>query len=367
MRLRLLLLALPAMLMLAVPAAAQPICTEPAQPAQPAPVSVTFFGVSTILIRAGDDAIMVDGFFSRPRLLRAALPLVTDMGRVGNGLEAARLRWSGMSDRAGRASLRALLVAQGHHDHSMDAARVAFETGATLVGSRSTANIAAGSRLPLNIVTVRNGLEQCFGPFGVRAIRSPHSPGFVPWLVYGTVRRPMLSRRMALAYRDKVNFSFLITYGGRRILVHPSADYPRPGDRGGGLGDICADLVFLGIGDLGDRGEDFTNRYWDAVVRPSQAKVVVPIHWDDFFQPVPPAGAVPSQRRAGDPLHGLPPPRSEPDFDRAMLRINARAARDRVQIRFLQAFEEVSLDRLLADATAHRTSCLAERTAGEAR
>lgn len=365
MRLRWLLSALPTMVMLAVPARAQPVCAE--MPARPAAISVTFFGVSTILVRAGDQAIMVDGFFSRPSLFRAGLPLDSHEERINRGLQTARLRRRGASDPPGGVRLRALLVAQGHHDHSMDAARVAFETGATLVGSRSTANIVSGSHPSVDIVTVGTGLERCFGPFGVRAIRSPHSRGFVPWLVYGTVREPMLSRRMALAYRDTVNFSFLITYGDRRILVHPSANYPRRRAPGRALGDIRADLVFLSIGDVDGRDEVFTSRYWDELVPPSRAKVVVPIHWDDFFQSVPPAGAVTSPRRAGDPLHGLPPPRSERDFDRAMLRINALAARDCVQVRFLQAFDEASLDRLVSDGTAHQASCLARRGAGEAR
>lgn len=306
-----------------------------AEPAR-ADLSVAFLGVSTILVRAGDQAIMVDGFFSRPDLGQTMLArLQPDPGRIGDGLRRARVR-----------RLLALLVAQAHHDHSMDAARVANETGAALLGSPSAVNIfrADGFEDP---VTLADGQEYCFGPFHVRAILSPHSPGLIPLLVYGSARFPGPSRRHALAYRDTRNFSFLVSYGNRRILIHPSANHPARG-----LGDIGADIVFFSIGDLGQRSPAYIDAYWDAVARPSKARLIIPIHWDNFLRPVPPEGEA--------SFHGLPGPLSRGQFDYALRRIQRRAGADCVQVRFLDAYAEMAVERLLSDRDVHLDGCRPE-------
>ena len=53
-------------------------------------VTVTFLGVSTMLFRDGSEAIMIDGFFTRPRW-RKMLSLRTDPARVTAGLKLAGL------------------------------------------------------------------------------------------------------------------------------------------------------------------------------------------------------------------------------------------------------------------------------------
>ena len=45
------------------------------------PLAVTFLGVSTLLVQDGESAVMTDGFFSRPGLLRVGL------GRVAPSAE----------------------------------------------------------------------------------------------------------------------------------------------------------------------------------------------------------------------------------------------------------------------------------------
>lgn len=43
-----------------------------------------------------------------------------------------------------------------------------------------------------------------------------------------------------------------------------------------------ADVVFLGIGLLGKQSDAFVRDYWREVVQTTGAKIVVPVHWDDF-------------------------------------------------------------------------------------
>ena len=99
---------------------------------------VTFLGVSTLLFDDGEHALLADGFFSRPSLLRVGLrTLAPDEARIDAAL--------GRLDLDGR--LRAVLPVHTHFDHVMDSAVVARRTGAVLVGGRrpSTSGTARAS------------------------------------------------------------------------------------------------------------------------------------------------------------------------------------------------------------------------------
>ena len=51
----------------------------------------------------------------------------------------------------------------------------------------------------------------------------------------------------------------------------------------------AADLLrflLLAIGGLGAQSPDFVERYWHETVEATGAKLVIPIHWDDFLRPV---------------------------------------------------------------------------------
>ena len=80
-----------------------------------APLSVTWLGVSTLLLDDGESAIMTDGFFSRPGLI--------DVG-VGRIAPSAP-RVDGCLARAGVDRLAAVLPVHTHYDHALDSALVA--------------------------------------------------------------------------------------------------------------------------------------------------------------------------------------------------------------------------------------------------
>ncbi len=102
------------------------------------PLGVTFLGVSTLLLDDGEHAVMTDGFFSRPGLLRVALRrLAPDARRIDAALS-----------RAGVDRLAALAPVHTHYDHALDSAAVADRTGAVLLGGASAAQIGRGAGLP---------------------------------------------------------------------------------------------------------------------------------------------------------------------------------------------------------------------------
>jgi L-ascorbate metabolism protein UlaG (beta-lactamase superfamily) len=259
------------------------------------PLTATFLGVSTILLTDGQTAIMTDGFFSRPGRVNVAAGLIMrtvkpDAARIDHALK-----------RAGVTRLAAILTAHSHYDHALDTAIVATRTGATIVGSSSTRNIALGLDFPdSRIRVIKGGEELTFGPFRVRVIASPHSS---PALFEGEITSPLHTPARVSAYKDGGNYSFLIECDGRRVLIHPSANFVPAFMRGEHV-----DVVFIGIGTLGFRRRGFIRDYWREVVEATSAKLVIPVHWDNFSkpldEPLEPMMA-PAFRRVTDELHDL--------------------------------------------------------------
>lgn len=208
---------------------------------------------------------MVDGFFSRPSLRRLLTgAVVPDEARIRGGLRDADVT-----------RLSVVLVAHSHHDHAMDAPYVAQLTGATVVGSRSTANIALGSGFPAErIEIVGDGWVCRFGEFTVTTFLTPHSR---PNLLPGRIAKPLPRSASVLAYRDGGNYSFHVAHPLGNVLIVPSRAV-----RPGWSVPLRAATVFLGVGGRVSSAEQLRT-YWDQFVSGSGAKTVYPIHWDNFF------------------------------------------------------------------------------------
>ncbi|MQY13257.1 hypothetical protein SRB5_34000 [Streptomyces sp. RB5] len=229
---------------------------------------VTWLGVSTLLFDDGEGAILVDGFFSRPGLLRC-------LGRIAPDERVVRACLA----RAGITGLEAVVCAHAHYDHALDAPLVCRLTGARLVGSESTANVGRGGGLPEGrLVTPATGEPVAFGPFTVTLYESPHSPGD---RFPGTVERPLVPPARVRAWATGTSYSVHVRHRERGVLVHASANHTP-----GVLAGVRAETVYLGIGALGKQRAGFRSRYWEEVVAATGARRVVPVHWDDFTRPL---------------------------------------------------------------------------------
>ena len=271
---------------------------------------VTFLGVSTLLFDDGETALLTDGFFTRPDwkavLTRKVMP---DSERIAASLE-----------RAGITRLSAVIVSHSHYDHAMDSPEVARRTGAILLGSESTANVARGWKLAENkIRIVRNADRIELGRFQVLFIQSRHAPtGFTG----GEIHEPLVPPARAYRYREGTSFSVLIKHGGKALLVQSTAGFVE-----GALRGQKADVVFLGIGALGKQGETYRQAYWHETVQTVGASRVIPIHWDDFTRPL------------GQPL--VPLPYLFDDLDRSMAFILGRGEQEGVDVKFAPAWAKV--------------------------
>src|ERR1700761_6852750 len=129
--------------------------------------TVTWLGVSTLLIDDGTSAVMTDGFFSRPGL-----------GRVGLGkVSPSPARVDGCLARVGVQRLDAVVPVHTHFDHALDSALVADRTGARLVGGESAANVGRGYGLAADhIVVADSGEAVPLGAYDVTLLKSHHCP-----------------------------------------------------------------------------------------------------------------------------------------------------------------------------------------------
>jgi L-ascorbate metabolism protein UlaG (beta-lactamase superfamily) len=235
-------------------------------------LGVTFLGVATLLFDDGDSAVMFDAFFSRPSLLKVALrPISPNVDRID-----AALHRVGFGD--GRRRLGAIVPVHTHFDHAMDSAVVAARTGATVVGGESAANVARGGGLDEDrIQVVADGARATHGAFTLDFVVSEHCP---PDRFPGTIDAPVVPPVKAAEYHCGEAWSVLLTHAsGRSALVQGSAGFAP-----GALQDRSADVVYLGVGQLGIQSEDYIRTYWDETVTAVGARRVVLIHWDDFFR-----------------------------------------------------------------------------------
>jgi L-ascorbate metabolism protein UlaG (beta-lactamase superfamily) len=236
-----------------------------------APLTVTWLGVTTLLLDDGSSKLMTDGFFSRPSLARVAL----------GKLSPSSARVDGCLARAKVTRLDAVMPVHTHFDHVLDSALVADRTGARLVGGESAANVGRGYGLAEDRLVVAEPSKPIrLGAFEVTLVSSHHSP---PDRFPGEIAAPVIPPVKVSTYRCGEAWSTLVHHSpsDRSLLIQGSAGFAP-----GALAGRRADVVYLGVGQLGLLPESYLVDYWTETVRTVGARRVVLIHWDDFFRPL---------------------------------------------------------------------------------
>ncbi|GGY12569.1 MBL fold metallo-hydrolase [Streptomyces anandii] len=275
-------------------------------------VRSTFFGTSSVHVTDGVSGILIDGFFTRPSLLRVALgrPIAPDLRRISDALS-----------RGGVEQLDALFVAHSHHDHVMDSPEVVKRVGGVLHGSESTVNVGRGAGLGEDLMRrISDGDRYVFGDFTVRVFEGAHSPGD---RYPGSIDGPLVPPAKASAYRTGGCYSFLFEHPSGTILVHPSANFvPNKFD------GLDVDLLYLGIGALGAQSARFQDDYWHHTVEATRPDLVIPVHWDDFGR---------SLDKKPRPM-----PRLLDNFARTRELLDRKSTGSGIPVRFQQPYETIT-------------------------
>jgi len=233
-------------------------------------VTVRWLGISTLLIDDGETQIITDAFFSRPSFTDLVLKrrIQPDPLFISNALSQL------VVDR-----LAVVVPVHSHYDHAMDSAVVAQLTGASVLGSSSTANIAKSFNLPTSqIIIVDTEKVYQFGKFTVTLIESRHAPLPSNTEIDGVVTQPFVLPAPYTAWQLGKAYSIHIAHPKGNILIQGSAGFIPES-----LNEVNADVVFLGVGGLNSLSNTYRDEYIFEVVKKVKPGIVVPIHHDNLF------------------------------------------------------------------------------------
>ena len=279
-----------------------------------------WMGDGTILLGDGPSAVLVDPYFSRlPREQVLRGTVAPDTARVDAALR-----------QAGAKKLLAVLSTHTTFDHAMDVPIVASRTDADVAGSSSLMMIARGSAIPeRRLRNFENGDVIVYDDFKIMAVPSPSDLSGDDSIA-GEIDIPLRPPVAALAYRAGRCYSLVIEHDGRRVLI-----VGRPSFAPGSMLGVDADVVFLSIDGLAEKGERFAVEYWREVVETTRAGLVVLTQWDDRAYPL---------------EQGVRPP-SQADYSTVIGWMQDLGAAQGVTVRVPKAFERIDLMAVtLADA-----------------
>jgi L-ascorbate metabolism protein UlaG (beta-lactamase superfamily) len=235
--------------------------------------TLTYLGVAGWSLGASAGTLLVDPYVTRVKVEDEGQLLVTD--------EAAIAAYT-------PARVDVVLVGHSHYDHVLDVPAIARRTGATVVGTQSTANLArAGGVAEDKIVVTQGGQTRSFGPFVVRTVAGLHSlTGQADEPIAREIALPMAAR----GYGEGGTLHYLVEFAGRRVLFVGTANFVEAAMVG-----LRPDVAVVAVG-LRDKVPDYTCRLLRALDRPP---LVVPNHFDEFREPLRP-GSEPSEETRED-------------------------------------------------------------------
>ena len=234
-----------------------------------------WLGVAGIELTLGQEVLAIDPFFSRFPLRKVWFGHVSP----DRELVAAKMPRCDF-----------VLVTHAHWDHLLDVPEVVRNTEALALGSANTCRLLSLLGVPgQRVRRIRAGEQLSLGGFGVRVLPNEHGTVLGRTILDGPVRAGLQPPLRARDYRSDFCFGFLVEADGCRLLRWGSDLAERA---------PTADVLFIGV-----HGPPESLKPLLEAVRP---RLVVPIHWDDFFRPLseplrpilaPPQLAVPPVRR----------------------------------------------------------------------
>ncbi len=257
--------------------------TSAAEPA--AALQFTHLGAAGWKITDGKTTLLLDPYFSRLRTVHVfakSFPPPTDDPRPVYGMDDVLPSDTATIDRHVDAA-DFILVSHTHFNHCMDMPYIATRTGAIVVGSESTTNVARASGVPeRQLVPVKGGEDYEFGALSVKALPSLHSSLNIPspystldncrYFSSATVPRDVKAPLRLRDYNEGGTFGYLVRFRGHRILALCSMNYIELE-----MAALRPSVALIPSAHWRTQVYDYTGRLMRALGLPG---VVLATHWD---------------------------------------------------------------------------------------
>ncbi len=237
-------------------------------------LKVQFLGTSGLYFTDDNDAILFDGFLTRPsKTSMLFCGMRSDPDTVTSTLRRLSIQ-----------KAKYVFVSHSHYDHALDGDITANALEAELVGSITTLSLNSSANKTKVVSVGTPHLTKDREAFQVSSLPSPH----VKKVWYKRLIEILISiPSCGWGYLDDGgSYSFYIEHPQANILVLPSAAAPDSLPS-----SISPEIIFMSIGLLNDRSDEYLENYWRSVVvrKDPKGKVpkwVIPVHWDDFSRPL---------------------------------------------------------------------------------
>jgi L-ascorbate metabolism protein UlaG (beta-lactamase superfamily) len=253
------------------------------RPGRPSPgnrptLRMTHFGAAGWSITDGEMVFLLDPYLSRIRFKGRrfgptdATAVPNDPRPVVNMDEAPSTDAAAVDAHVPRADY--VMLSHSHFNHCMDVPYIAKKTGAVVIGTESTVNVALNSGVPLEqTLAVKGGEDYAFERFSLRIVPSLHSAlSCKLYRDFGTI--PATTRPLSLdEYVEGGTLAYLLRFAGREILLFGSMNYIEREVEG-----LRPDIVFVASAPPRIEIHDYTARLMRSLGHPP---IVVATHWDD--------------------------------------------------------------------------------------
>lgn len=236
-------------------------------------VVVTYFGTTMLLFDDDETELLFDCHVSRPSVFKCVF------GKLSTNKEIA----DHVLQEFDFHRLKGIFISHSHHDHVLDAPYFSVKTGAAVYGSSSALNIAGGNGVSNDrLQPYRDCMDYQIGDLHIQILPSIHSaPHWYNDDLGKTIDAPLKLPASKREFKEGGSFDFLVSHGDRKYLIRPSYNYLE-----GQLDNIRTDVLFLGIGGLSKDTPERQKTFFAETIGKSKAKLVIPVHWDNFFFPL---------------------------------------------------------------------------------
>ena len=213
-------------------------------------LSFRWLGVAGVELRADDQVLAIDPFFTRPSLKGLVQPVRSDANLVAEKMPSCDY----------------ILVTHSHWDHLLDVPELMRQTNARAYGSANTCQLLRLHGVPESSINeMKVGERISLGIFNVEVITGQHSRIPFGWIFNGSLKPGLHPPLRLQDYRMDVCLGYCITVMGMRVLV--CAAQPQP-----------AETLFV----VAQESE----RYYLSLFKEVLPHTIVPIHWDNFLRPL---------------------------------------------------------------------------------